>query len=94
MRNDESEINQNQNGRRKASSMTAKEIVRAILQKYSSIEHNETHCRMSDLEREFTRIIEGYESQLQQAEEHHEAWLRIQRLMAEESKPLLQRLFG
>lgn len=73
--------------------MNAAQIVEAILMKYSSPEHDETHCRMSELRRDLVRVIEGYERQRDDIQEMHDAWLRVQRLQ-HEGRSWLQRLFA
>jgi hypothetical protein len=71
----------------------ARNIVDSILCKYSSGSDDETHCRTSELRRDFTRVIEDLIREKDDAIEMHEAWMRIQRMIAEDNRPFLQRLF-
>lgn len=59
--------------------MKGKQIAFDVLQKYSSAERDETHCRMSDLVADFADIIDRLQREVDQKEDHHQAWLRIQR---------------
>ena len=71
----------------------ADDMVEMILMKYSSPSCDETHCAKSELKRDLVRLISDIVRSEQNAWEQLESWQRIQRMIAEDNKPFLQKFF-
>lgn len=57
----------------------AKDTAEAILIKYSNMDRDETHCRMSDLRDDIARVLESVMRSEEGVQEMHDAWLSLQR---------------
>lgn len=73
--------------------MLARDIVLGVLVKYSNPKTDETCCRMSELVDEFTKVIEKFERERDNAVEVHEAWMQLQaRSRESEGKSFFRRM--
>jgi len=73
--------------------LSADDLVESILVKYSSPSCDKTHCSKSDIKRDFVNLVSAIMRSEKDAIETHENWMRWQRMMAEDRKPFLQKLF-
>lgn len=74
--------------------VTAEEIVEAVLVKYSSPDGRETCCSKQELKRDLVRIMKGFVRERDSIQQMHDAYLRMGALEYQDKRPFLQRVLG